>query len=39
LLSYLMFEATYTRKLIDLGYRDAMAKRGELNVFLDLDKT
>lgn len=39
LLSYLMFEAAYTRRLIDLGYRDAMAQRGELNVFLDLDKT
>jgi NTE family protein len=38
LLSYLMFEAAYTRRLIDLGYRDAMAQRGELSVFLDLDK-
>lgn len=37
-LSYLMFEAAYTRKLIDLGYRDAMARRGELSVFLDLDR-
>jgi NTE family protein len=39
LLSYLMFEAAYTRRLIDLGYRDAMAQRGEMSVFLDLDKT
>lgn len=39
LLSYLLFEAAYTRRLVDLGYRDAMAQRGELNVFLDLDKT
>ncbi len=37
-LSYLMFEAAYTRKLIAQGYRDAMAQRGELRVFLDLDK-
>lgn len=39
LVSYLMFEAAYTRKLMDLGYRDAMARRGELSVFLDLDRT
>jgi NTE family protein len=39
LVSYLMFEAAYTQKLIDLGYRDAMARRGELSVFLDLDRT
>lgn len=37
-LSYLLFEAAFTGKLIDLGYRDAMARRGELSVFLDLDK-
>ena len=39
MLSYLLFEAAYTRRLVDLGYRDAMAQRGELNVFLDLDRT
>ncbi|HTY02412.1 MAG TPA: patatin-like phospholipase family protein [Rhodocyclaceae bacterium] len=38
-LSYLMFEAAYTTRLIAQGYRDAMAQRGEIRVFLDLDKT
>lgn len=38
LLSYILFEAAYTKRLIDLGYRDAMAQRGELTVFLDLDR-
>ncbi len=36
--SYLLFEARYIRYLIDLGYRDAMARRGELSAFLGLDK-
>lgn len=36
--SYLMFEAAYARRLIDLGYRDAMVRRGELAAFLDLDR-
>jgi len=37
LLSYLLFDRRYTGLLLDLGYRDAMARRDEIAAFLAAD--
>jgi NTE family protein len=39
LASYLMFEAPYTRELIDLGYHDAMEARTTLLAFVNGEKS
>jgi len=36
LTSYLLFERSYTKALIDLGYADTVARRDEVRRFLDL---
>jgi NTE family protein len=38
LASYLMFEAGYTRAMIELGYRDAMQARTALVAFMSGEK-
>lgn len=34
LMSYLLFDAAYTRTLVDIGYRDAGERIGEIEAFL-----
>ena len=34
LMSYLLFDAAYTRALIDIGYRDAHERAAEVEAFL-----
>lgn len=39
LASYLLFERPFTRALIDLGYRDTMARADDVTAFLGLHRT
>lgn len=39
LISYLLFEKGYCRRLIDLGYKDAMLEKEKIAKFLDIEKT
>ena len=36
LMSYLLFDAAYTRALVDIGYRDAQQRADEIEAFLRL---
>lgn len=37
--SYFLFESGFTKELIELGYKDAMAQKNDLTEFLDKERT